>query len=45
MPSCITHQIISEEAVKLFPPEISACVTAHPDYYFLGAQGPDVFFL
>lgn len=44
MPSCITHQLIAEEAAKLLPPELSACANAHPDYYFLGAQGPDVFF-
>ncbi|MDE7296866.1 MAG: zinc dependent phospholipase C family protein [Clostridia bacterium] len=44
MPSCITHQLIAEDAAKRLPPELNACATAHPDYYFLGAQGPDVFF-
>ncbi len=44
MPSCITHQLIAEDAEKFLPSELSVCASAHPDYYFLGAQGPDVFF-
>lgn len=44
MPSCITHQLIAEDAEQLLPSELGVCASAHPDYYFLGAQGPDVFF-
>lgn len=44
MPSCITHQLIAEDAKKLLPSKLGVCASEHPDYYFLGAQGPDVFF-
>lgn len=44
MPSSITHQLIAEEALKRFPKEAAEAVAGAPDEYFLGAQGPDVFF-
>lgn len=44
MPSSITHQLIAEEALKRFPPAAAEAVRRAPDEYFLGAQGPDVFF-
>ena len=44
MPSCITHQIIAERAREHFPPNVCVAAKAHNDYFFLGAQGPDVFF-
>lgn len=44
MPSCITHQLIAEEAKKHFPQEAERAASAYPDEFFLGCQGPDVFF-
>ena len=44
MPSCITHQLISEEALGNLPEEAKFAARSFPDYYFLGTQGPDVFF-
>ena len=44
MPSCITHQLIAEEARDDLPQGAREAAERHPDYYFLGAQGPDVFF-
>ena len=44
MPSCITHQIIAEEAKAALPDAVADAAEKHADYYFLGAQGPDVFF-
>lgn len=44
MPSSITHQLIAEEALNYFPPAARDAVNAAPDEYYLGAQGPDVFF-
>lgn len=44
MPSSITHLLIAEDASDGFPQAIKNAVRAHPDYFFLGAQGPDPFF-
>ncbi len=44
MPSSITHQLIAEEALKQFPEEAKRAAQRFPDEYFLGSQGPDVFF-
>lgn len=43
MPSSITHQLIAEEALALFPPEAKKIAEKHAEY-FLGAQGPDFLF-
>lgn len=44
MPSSITHLLIADDASDCFPQAIRNAVRAHPDYFFLGAQGPDPFF-
>lgn len=44
MPSSITHQLIAEETLKRLPEQIRNIIERSPDEYFLGAQGPDVFF-
>lgn len=44
MPSSITHQIIAEETRKRLPDDIQKILKRSPDEFFLGAQGPDVFF-
>ena len=44
MPSCITHQLIAEEVEPRLPEEAAKAVQAAPDYYEIGAQGPDLFF-
>lgn len=44
MPSSITHQLIAEEVLKRLPEELADCVRRSPDEFYLGAQGPDVFF-
>lgn len=44
MPSCITHQLIAEEVIASLPPAAKSAAQAFPDEYFLGCQGPDVFF-
>lgn len=44
MPSSITHQLIAEEALALFPERAQQAVRFAPDEYYLGCQGPDVFF-
>lgn len=44
MPSSITHELIAEAAAEEFPEEIRRLAGDHPDYFFLGAQGPDLFF-
>ena len=44
MPAVITHALISEESAKQFPPNLLGAVRKHPDYFFLGSQGPDLFF-
>ena len=44
MPSSITHQLIAEETLKQLPDPIKKVIESSSDEYFLGAQGPDVFF-
>ena len=44
MPSVMTHALIARDSAKYFSPNLLEAVKLHPDYYFLGAQGPDVFF-
>ncbi len=44
MPSSITHQLIAEESARQLPEEIRTLIGKNPDEFFLGAQGPDVFF-
>ncbi len=44
MPSSITHQLIAEEVLKRLPESLAEKIRRSPDEYFLGAQGPDVFF-
>lgn len=44
MPSSITHELIAQEAVAALPKGTQEIVFSAPDYYLLGAQGPDVFF-
>lgn len=43
MPSSITHELIAETAAKQLPTTLRV-TSEHPDYFFLGAQGPDLFF-
>ena len=44
MPSSITHALIAEEAAKRLPQPLQTMIAAAPEAYFLGAQGPDMFF-
>lgn len=44
MPSCITHQLIAEEAKSGFPQEVREAAENHKDYFFSGTQGPDALF-
>ena len=44
MPSSITHQLIAEEVKNALPPNAKSAIERFPDEYFLGCQGPDVFF-
>lgn len=44
MPSAITHELIAASAKELVPKRIREIVGRAPDYYYLGAQGPDLFF-
>lgn len=44
MPSSITHQLVAEETLKQLPEELQKIIEGSPDEYYLGAQGPDVFF-
>ena len=44
MPSSITHELIAETAAEQFTADIRRAASEHPDYFFLGAQGPDLFF-
>lgn len=43
MPSSITHRLIAEESAERLP-EVQELVRRYSDYYFLGAQGGDVYF-
>ncbi len=44
MPSSITHHLIAESAKQVLPPYLWQTASIAPDYFFLGAQGPDLFF-
>ena len=44
MPSGITHQLVAEEAEKLLPEGLQHIIKKAPDEYYLGCQGPDMFF-
>ncbi len=44
MPSSITHELIARESEELLPAGAKNAISCAPDYYFLGAQGPDLFF-
>lgn len=44
MPSSITHLLVAQQAAIDFPPNMRRAAERHPDYFFWGAQGPDVFF-
>ena len=44
MPASITHELIARECLKLLPAPAADAACRAPDYYFLGAQGPDLFF-
>lgn len=44
MPSSITHALIAEEAAKRLPEQLQTLISEAPEAYFLGAQGPDMFF-
>ncbi len=44
MPASITHELVACEAADLLPKNARELVFAAPDYYYLGAQGPDLFF-
>ncbi len=44
MPASITHELIAREALGELPPRIRDAATDAPDYFYLGAQGPDLFF-
>ncbi len=44
MPSVITHELIAKSAAALLTSEERQAVAAAPDYYYLGAQGPDLYF-
>ena len=44
MPSSITQQLVAEEAASLFPEGLRHIIERAPDEYYLGCQGPDMFF-
>ena len=44
MPSSITHFLIADEAQKRLPQPLQGIISAATEMYFLGAQGPDMFF-
>ncbi len=44
MPSSITHELIAKSAAALLGKEHRQAALSAPDYYYLGAQGPDLFF-
>lgn len=44
MPSSITHELIAGESLEGLPAKIGCAVGRAPDEYYLGAQGPDLFF-
>ena len=44
MPSAITHELVAEQTLSLLPAEAAQIAHRAPDYYYLGAQGGDLFF-
>lgn len=44
MPSAITHELIAKSAAALLGTEERRCISSAPDYFYLGAQGPDLYF-
>ncbi len=44
MPSSITHELIAREALDLLRCNARDIIERAPDYYYLGAQGPDLLF-
>lgn len=44
MPSSITHELIAQEALERLHCNAKELAERAPDYYYLGAQGPDLFF-
>lgn len=44
MPSYVTHELIAKSAAALLPKEERNFALSAPDYYYLGAQGPDLYF-
>ena len=44
MPASILHELAARESLAALPRSAADCAAAHPDYFFLGAQGPDLFF-
>ena len=44
MPASITHELIAEAAKQKLPQELQREIDLAPDYFYLGAQGPDLFF-
>ncbi len=44
MPASITHELVAWEALGLLPEKTREQIFSAPSYYYLGAQGPDLFF-
>ena len=44
MPASITHELVAQRAKELLSSDVAAVITAAPDYFYLGAQGPDLLF-
>ena len=44
MPASITHELIATAAKEKLPQELQNEIDRAPDYFYLGAQGPDLFF-
>ncbi len=44
MPSTVTHALIAESAAALLKGDDRQYALSAPDYYYLGAQGPDLYF-
>ncbi len=44
MPSSITHELIANAAKEKLPQRLQEEIDLAPDYFYLGAQGPDPFF-
>lgn len=44
MPSSITHELIAKSAAALLNKEERQAISSAPDYFYLGAQGPDLYF-